>query len=307
MAFDFYFAGTQHIQTLDLQLELNTNQLKSYVNDLETIKYLAKRKRDGTWKGKLMIDSGAFTLFKQGGSVWVDEYIQFLNSYDDVIDYCIQLDSIPGKWGGTPTAEDVKNSTIKTFENYEYMITKLNSPDKLLPVFHQHEDFSFLRKYLDFEYNGKKIGYMCISGDKQKASKFRKDWYTKVFSIIRNSNNPKIKTHCLGSATISDMEDYPFNSSDATTWLMASSNGSILLQDGAVLVSIEKEHDKKHINNLSLTLKTTIQNLCKKYSLTYELLLTDYKERSNFNTHILTELSSLTNYKFINLHAKKLF
>ncbi len=47
--------------------------------------------------GKLLIDSGAFSVHKSGKNVDLDEYIQFLNYNHEFIDYYIQLDDIRGK------------------------------------------------------------------------------------------------------------------------------------------------------------------------------------------------------------------
>ena len=284
MAFDFYFAGTQNIETQNMLCAMGANLLRSYVNDKRSIQELFKHKQEGTWKGKLIIDSGAFTVHRKGGTIDVDTYIEFLNTNKDYIDRAIQIDDIPGVWGQVKTAEQVRTSPIKTWENYLYMVQRLERPQMLLPVFHQGEHLKYLEQMLNFRYSdGTPLEYICISGNKELTGKQRKQWYAKVFDVIVKSSNPNVKTHCLGSATMTDMSEFPFTSSDATSWLMTSATGSILTPFGPVLVSKEQRHDKSHILNMPQTCIDTIKQMCDEFNVPFEDLMESYIARSNFN------------------------
>lgn len=296
MAFDFYFAGAQSKLSDELMRNIDANVLRSYLNDTKTIKEFMNAKRNGTWKGKLLIDSGAFTAHRKDVVLDVDKYIEFLNENNDVINYAIQLDHIPGKWGIQKTIEDVKTAPIKTWENFLYMRDKLTRPEMLLPVFHMHEDFKYLKQIVEYNVNGKYIEYICISGSKDKTPKERKDWYERVFTVIKKSANPNVKTHCLGSATKTDMEQFPFTSSDATSWLMTSSVGNIITPYGSVCVSDNKQFLKEHINNQPQQCKQVVRQLCDKYGIQFDQLPINYKERSNFNIRYLVEMSKTTKY-----------
>ena len=179
MAFDFYFAGTQCVEADEMICKLNGNVLKSFVNDKKDIQKWFERKRNG-WTGKLMIDNGAFTVYRQGGTLDIDKYIEWLNEYDEYIDYAVALDNIPGKWREGHTAEEVKASALKTWENYLYMTERVKSPQKLLPVFHMGEHFDNLERYLKCE----GLEYMCISALKDITNKQREEWYSKCYSFI---------------------------------------------------------------------------------------------------------------------------
>ena len=308
MAFEFYFAGTQNIKTQDMLCEMGANLLRSYVNDKKSISQLVELKRAGNWSGKLIIDSGAFTVHRKGGEVNVDAYIDFLNENKDCIYKAIQLDDIPGTWGTVRTPEQLANSPIKTWENYVYMVNKLDNPKMLLPVFHQGENFKYLQQILNFRYaDGSKIEYICISGNKEKTAKERKEWYARVFNMVVRSDNPFVKIHCLGSATFTDMEEFPFTSSDATSWLMSSATGSILTKWGSVLVSDQQKHDKKHLLNMSQECIDKVKELCQKYEIDFDMLPTDYMVRSNFNCKYIYEMSNTTTYKPRNLKKGGLF
>lgn len=308
MAFDFYFAGTQNVKTQDLLCGMGANLLRSYVNDKRSIAQLVELKKNNQWDGKLIIDSGAFTVHRKGSTVDVDAYIDFLNTNKDYIYKAIQLDDIPGVWGQVKTIEQVMNSPIKTWENYLYMVDKLERPEMLLPVFHMGENLEYLKQMLAFKYkDGRKIDYICISGNKEKTAKERKEWYAKVFDVIVRSDNPNVKTHCLGSATFTDMEDFPFTSSDATSWLLTSATGSILTEWGTVLVSEQQKHDKKHLFNMPQLCIDKVKQLCQKYNIDFEQLPLDYMVRSNFNCHYIYEMSKNTAYKPRNLLRGGLF
>lgn len=297
MAFDFYFAGSQSPETEQLMRTINSNILRSYLNDRRSIDTLISYKKDGSWTGKLLIDSGAFTAHRKDVDINVDNYIEFLNNNHRYINYAIQLDHIPGKWGRPKTVEEIKEAPIKTWDNYLYMRSRLVRPEMLLPVFHMYEDFSYLEQILSFKDNGKPIEYMCISGSKEVTGQQRKDWYSKVFNVIKHSDNPNIKVHCLGSATKTDMEDFPFTSSDATSWIMTSSVGDILTPYGTVCVSGNKLCLKDNIVNQPVECQLIVKDMCNRYGISYEDLSTSYKARSNFNVMYLTEMSKNTVYK----------
>lgn len=97
MSFDYYFAGSQSIKVDKLLAKRNANILRSYATEKKNISFWFEQKKNG-WLGKLMIDNGAFTFHRKGGSLNIDEYINWLNDNDDYYDYAIALDDIPGKW-----------------------------------------------------------------------------------------------------------------------------------------------------------------------------------------------------------------
>lgn len=308
MAFNFYFAGTSTTENQDFICNMCGNILRSYINDKRSIAELIEKKKNKTWDGNLLIDSGAFTVHRKGSKVDVDAYIEFLNTNKEYIYKAIQLDDIPGVWGQVKTIEQVMNSPIKTWENYLYMVNKLEKPEMLLPVFHQGENFEYLKQMLAFKYkDGSKIDYICISGNKERTAKERKDWYAKVFDVIIKSDNAQVKTHCLGSATFTDMEEFPFTSSDATSWLMTSINGGILTPYGSILVSDVQKHDKKHILNMPKPCIDKITEMCTEYSIPLDELRDSYIARSNFNCRYTYNKSQETTYKPRNLKRGGLF
>lgn len=274
MAFDFYFAGTQCKEADDVICALNANVLKSYTNDKKSILDWFKRRDDG-WSGRLMIDNGAFTVHRSGGVIDIDKYISWLNENDAYIDYAIALDKIPGRWGTVRTHDDFVTSAKVTWDNYLYMLNKVVSPDKLLPTFHMGESFDFFDRYLHL----KNLKYMCLSAFKDTTNKFREDWYEKCFSHVANIEGCDIKFHCLGSATIQNAEKFPFLSMDATSWIMAGANGSILTDYGPICVG-----RKSSLSNIEWNI---VSKILSEYNIDITDVINDYKCRMIVNVKYL--------------------
>ena len=298
MAFDFYFAGGMQSPKSDaLKLKLNVNELRSYMTERKEIEKLIQLKKEGRWSGKLLVDSGAFTIHRKGGTIDMDQYCEWLNERKDYIDAAIQLDAIPGVWGTPRTKQELLQAPIDTWNNYLYMVERLVKPEMLLPVFHMGENFKYLTQICNHKINGKLIPYICISGNKELTNRSREKWYEQCFTIIKSSQNPNVKVHCLGSATFSNMEKFPFTSSDATSWIMTCANGGIITPYGMVIVSERQRNNKENLYNLSLECQNKIKQMCENYELNYEDLATSYETRLCFNVMYQYEQSQCTTFK----------
>lgn len=296
MGFDIYFAGGHTSGTDEYLISKNCNRLLSQINERKTIYTFIEAKKNG-WKGKLLIDSGAFSVHKSGKVADLDEYIQFLNDNHEYLDYYIQLDDIPGKWGQPKTIEQVTESPKKSWNNYLYMITKLIEPKKLLPVFHQGENFSYLEQMLNFkDNNGEPIYYICLSSNKELPTKDRLLFYKKCYEIIHSSNNPNVKIHSLGTQSKVQCEQFPFTSSDATSWILTAANGNLYTDFGTILISDMQSSDKSNVlNNVGLDL---FRNYVESKGYTIEDLSNDYKQRIKWNIDYLDNWSkNKYNYK----------
>ena len=294
MAFDFYFAGTQCNEADEVMVSLNANVLKSYVNDQKSIQKWFEHKKNG-WKGKLLIDNGAFTFHRHGGELDIDEYIKWINDNDEYIDYAIALDHIPGTWGKPRTLEDFKEASEKTWQNYLYMKERVKNYKKLLPVFHMSENFEYLRKYLALP----DLEYICISGFKDLTNKQREEWYEKCFYEISHSNHPDIKVHCLGSATMSNAIKFPFTSMDATSWIMTGANGSILTDMGVVYLGKRTRLTEQEYK--------VVHEILDKYGYTVDDAIENYRVRVCANVHYLYDKSRNTDFNGGKFNRRRLF
>lgn len=294
MAFDYYFAGATVPRLEQCIIEVGANVLKSFYTDKTLLNRWFEHKRNG-WSGKLMIDNGEFSMHRSGGSIDIDEYIQYLNDNDDYIDYAVALDKIPGIWGSPHTREDIDRASEITYQNYLYMRERCKSPNKLLPVFHQEERMSALERLLELD----GVEYICISGRKDLTRDLRKGFYARCFDVISRSKNPNIKVHCLGSGTLSDMIDFPFYSSDSTSCNMVAANGNIFVNDTTLYVG----DGGKALLDDEVKIVKSICNLC---GIDFESLGA-YQDRAIINYKYMYAKSREVSYINRNLKLRRLF
>lgn len=239
MGFDLYFASQDDGKNIDWYYENDFNLLYSQVNNR---KFIHKRFEAKT-NGLHMIDSGAHSAHTKGVEIDLAEYIDFLNSYEDKIDIYVQVDKIPGKYLQEKTIKDWQEAPKISWENYLYMREELKNPDKLIPIFHQGEDFKWLENMCNAKFKGEPIPYIGLSprGDVSLKSKY--DFCADCFGVIQKSSNPNVKTHAFGMTSLELLEKLPFYSADSTTYLMVCAFGQVWTPWGKIGVS---EENKKH-------------------------------------------------------------
>lgn len=167
-----------------------------------------------------IFDSGAFSVWKSNSSIDIDKYISKINELhkslgDKLI--AINLDVIPGKFGIKPTPEEVKLSCEASYKNYLYIKSKTKC--KLMPVFHQHDNFEWLDIYIKDD-----CFLLGISPANDCTTKQRILWLDQVFSKVKLQK----RCHGLAATAIPIMSRYPFYSCDSASWLLSSAFGITL-------------------------------------------------------------------------------
>ena len=187
-----------------------------------------------------ILDSGAYSSYKIGAIIDIDEYCDFIRKYEKIIDYYIVLDVI--------------GSDVKSYENLLYMQAKGLNP---LPVFHQGDDFKYLEKFTDGSYD-----FICLSPlDYSGKGSNMVRWLDECFGnyICDNEGKPKMKVHGLGLTTPHMMNRYPWYSVDSTSWKLSAAFGSIFVPRkklgkydfiDCMTLSVSIKGDNKY-NNLS--------------------------------------------------------
>lgn len=310
MAFNLYFAGSQYKEADELMVKLNCNRLFSQENDRKNISNWQnyKHSRRTQYKGNILIDSGAFSVHTKGIELDVDEYIEYINSIDKDIHIFAQVDKIPGEFGKQKTKEQILEAPALSWKNYLYMKDKVNSRDKLLPIFHQGEDFKWLHNILEYTHDdGSHISYIGISPANDKSAKEKEIFIHKCFNIIKKSSNPNVKTHAFGMTSRWILEQYPFTSADSTSWLMTGANGSIMTPYGIILVSQNKLNDPSHINNMPIKARENVEQFVEKLGYQLEEAMIDYKIRMCVNISYLKQWADNYEYKPIKTFKKSLF
>lgn len=295
--FQLYFAGSQNKMAEVYLRQHAANRLASQLIDRNVISGWIDSRSRGEGKGYLFIDSGAFSAHTRGAEVNVDAYIEYLNSIDDHLHIFAQVDKIPGVFRQPKTPEQRAEAPAISWENYLYMRTKLKSPEKLLPIFHQGEDYKWLENMLEWtDSDGNHIPYIGISPANDQAVKEKEKFIAKCFRIIKNSNNPNVCTHAFGMTSLHILERYPFTSADSTSWIMNGANGSIMTKYGSVTISSGRLTAPDHILKMPKEAQKEIQSYVESHGYTMTGLADDYKQRILFNIEYLLDWAK--NYKY---------
>lgn len=274
---DIYFAGAQSDTSLQYMEELGANKLFSYANDMSGINELIEKKKAGQYKGKLLVDSGAFSAYTKGKNIDLDAYIAWINKVSPWVDYFIALDIIPGP--------GVDNYAVAEggYRNYMYMLQNVNCPEKIWPVHHASDPDEYLYKILSTEIlPGKLVPYICLGGlvgTNASVLPFLQSMEHK----ISKSCNPNVKVHALGVTSKPTMSNVNFTSCDSAAWIFCGSTGNIMTPWGNLLVSDRAMSDPQHLENLPEHRKKVYYDYIQSMGFTVEGVMTRYQDRMNLN------------------------
>jgi len=180
----------------------------------------------------LMIDSGAYSVWTKGETIDIDEYIEFVRKDLDCIDYVVNLDVIPGTcgcamkkpgmWRQIASIEQEK-SAEQGFRNYYYMLERGIPKEKLLHLFHQGEDFKWLRRMMN------EVDYIGLSPANDLSVKNRIQWLDRcMHHVLDEKKRPKVKFHGFGITARAGLTRFPWYSLDSSQWRHSANNGFLL-------------------------------------------------------------------------------
>lgn len=303
MSFNLYFAGSQNKLAEEYLRSTGCNRLCSQLLDRVVINNWIENKASG----HLFIDSGAFSAHTKGAEVDVDSYIDYINSIDSDIHLFAQVDKIPGVFRQTKTREQLLEAPEISWQNYLYMRERVNSPDKLLPIFHQGEDYKWLENILETTFARQHIPYIGISPANDVSVKEKEKFIEKCFKIIDSSSNPTVQTHAFGMTSLHLLEKYPFTSADSTSWIMNGATGSIMTKYGSVTLSSSRKGSPDHIRKMPKAAQNEIEDYVMGHGYTMEELENDYKQRIIFNIQFLSEWAKNYQHAPVKIHKRSLF
>lgn len=174
---------------------------------------------------KLMLDSGAFSVWSQGYTIDLTHYLEFCSKHPDCT-YYVNLDVIPGepRKKETLTRSAIETSCQAGWENYLQMIQVLPK-DKVIPVYHQNEDLKWLRKYLDYG-----VKYIGISPANDSNTREKLQWMKSVKPVIFDgAGRPLVRQHGFAVTSYDLMKYWEWYSVDSASWKMCASWGGIYL------------------------------------------------------------------------------
>lgn len=291
MSFDLYFAGSQNKKTDVLLKESRCCRLFSQLNEKKSIlDYDSSPVR-----GKLFIDSGAFSVAHSNKTVDIDEYISFINANPN-IDVWAELDVIPYPVLNSATA---KESSEASWNNYLYMMERLTiNVDKLLPIFHFGESPEHLKKILNTEVCGKLPDYIGVGGRHGVTTDEQAVYFENIFKIIKSSRKPDVKVHAFGMTVLDLLERFPFYSADSTTWLMVGVNGGIIDNKyGIVNISNRCLNKKENFIYYPKVIQDELKEKFQHFGFTYEELSENYLPRLLYNIKYLKDWADNYVYK----------
>lgn len=231
------------------------------------------------------------------------DYIYYINDSDPTWTCFAQLDHIPGKFKQKKTADQLAEAPQLSWKNYLYMVERVNNPEKLLPIFHQGEDFKYLIQMLE---HSPRIDYIGISPANDLVTSFKDPWIARCFQIIQESSNPEVKTHGFGLTSFSILEKYPFYSADSTSWLQLPRYGVVNTKYGPIMISKKITHHASHIKYLPLTVSDELEEYFKGFGFTIEEL-GDQENRFKFSILYYKDWADNYQYTPKRVSQQKLF
>jgi hypothetical protein len=267
-------AGTQHFEVLK---KYNVdNVLISYAIYQKPETYL--RVTGGWFPKRLMIDSGAFSVWSKGDRIDIDEYIKFCQRIKELAPpetevQVVNLDVLPGRFGWRPTLRQREQSVKQGWENMLYMESK---GFKVIHVFHQHEDFEILDKMREH------LDYIGVSPANDVSMKEKLEWLNKVFFKLRDT----IKTHGFAVTSEKQLYQYPFYSCDSSSWVAGASYGTIpvLKEDGTI--KFLKYKNRQQVLELIKELPNSSDFMTDDYSLRLEIGTQTYQKLEKLTTDL---------------------
>lgn len=157
----------------------------------------------------LVLDSGAFTAYTQGGKVDIFEYAEWLDSISRPIDFAFTL--------------DVLGDERQSFRNWERLADR---GTRTVPVIHRGQGPSTLMRYLDAGAGRVALGGMVGGGVSTQV----KAWSAVMFRALRD--RPDVLVHGLGVHLSSPMARFPWHTTDSSTFGFAWRFARLMLWDG---------------------------------------------------------------------------
>jgi hypothetical protein len=157
----------------------------------------------------LILDSGAFTAYTQGGSVDIIEYADWLDAAQRPYDFAFTL--------------DVLGDERQSFRNWERLRDR-GTPT--VPVIHFGQGPAVLQRYIDAGAERVALGGLAGGGPTPQA----KAWTAVMFRALRDQ--PQIATHGLGIHLSSPMARFPWTTTDSSTFGFAWRFARLMLWTG---------------------------------------------------------------------------
>lgn len=157
----------------------------------------------------ILLDSGAFSVWKSGSVIDLDKYIDFIKTWQHRLDGYFALDVIPA----SNRPEDVKRAVQGSLDNLQKMLDAGLEP---IPVYHEGESLELLDFYVASGFEVIGLGATVSRGRPEITT-----WLDTIFARY-----PDQKFHGLAMTQARLLDGtYPFYSVDSTSWLTIAKYG----------------------------------------------------------------------------------
>lgn len=203
------------------------NRLLSFIYPKRELdRYLTIEQHRSHFK-KIMIDSGAFSIWSKGGSIDFDEYTGYCKANIDKVKYVVSLDVIPGSPGEKNLrlmAQAIENSAVAGYANYRIMLDKEIPAGQVIHVFHQGEAWKWLKKMVE------EMDYVGLSPGNDRSTPEKIEWLTECMRYVTDENGrPVVKFHGFAVTSLRLIKLFPWASVDSATWGIAAGMGRVYM------------------------------------------------------------------------------
>jgi hypothetical protein len=279
--------------------------------DFDTPEVLRSVEMAAIYPRTIMLDSGAFSVWRSGGKITVDEvisaYSAFLVEAGDLFNqvWLINLDEIPGK-PGLPVQDERTLKDAAEVEDRNLVILRealARFDPHILPVIHQSRNDAFDRERLKvvLEQAAHSDHFLCVSPDNSRPEKERVEW-AQAIRDLAHEIAPDVRLHGLATTGNVMANGFGFYSVDSIAWYQHALYGTLDLyeKDGAEYryrgyhVSVERDAfdlatrkrvpwRKANYSNYTAEECASIQARCERYTFPFEMVQWSARARSLIN------------------------
>jgi len=213
-----YFAGASRVEEgfPKLQHEVRKRLLSYHyqTDSLDQFYYVDERDKYES----IILDSGAFSAWSQKVTIDLVKYADYALKWIDQVSYVVNLDVIPAEPGVNPSAAEIERSASLGYENYKYLLERGIPKEKLIHVFHQHENTKWLNKMVHED----KMPYIGLSPANDMTTQQKMSFLEQCMPFVTDSNGlPIVKFHGFAVTSFDLMKMFPWYSVDSSTWAVA--------------------------------------------------------------------------------------
>lgn len=168
---------------------------------------------------KLFLDSGAFSAWNSGKQIRVDDYTDFVLENQDIFDIVASLDVIPGTKDKPLSIDEANASATAGWRNYGRMLRRGCDQSKLMPTFHNGDDFRWLEKMVSAD-----LPYIGLATKIDKTTTQKREWLDSCMPFLSDC---KSRLHGFAVTQLELVIEYPWYSIDGTWFYNAARFGTI--------------------------------------------------------------------------------